>query len=90
MLTHCKDDPVKLSQYIIAGDIEAAAQITHDLMAVASMVGASTLFGAARQLNHEIRAGNMGSVQAQEAIDSINTEFLQLNESREILRPWLV
>lgn len=54
------------------------------------MVGASTLFGAARQLNHEIRAGNMGSVQAQEAIDSINTEFLQLNESREILRPWLV
>ena len=89
MLVHCGDDPVRLSQHIIAGDIEAAAGITHDLMAVASMVGASTLFDAARQLNYEIRAGNTDSALAQEAIDSIVTEFVRLNEAREILRPWL-
>jgi CheY-like chemotaxis protein len=86
---HCGNDPVKLSQHIIAGDTEAAAGITHNLMAVASMVGAITLFDAARQLNHELRAGSMGSALAQEAIESIVTEFARLNKAREILQPWL-
>ena len=89
MFTHCGDDPVKLSQHIIAGNTEAAAGITHDLMAVASMVGAIALCDAARQLNHEIRAGSTGSALAQEAIESIVTEFARLNKAREILRPLL-
>jgi PAS domain S-box-containing protein len=89
MLSHCGNDPAKLAQHIRGGDIEAAAGITHDLMSVSSMVGASALFDAARQLNHELRAGNPASALAQEASDSMATEFARLNEAREILRPWL-
>ena len=86
MLAHSGDDPAKISQHIAAGNIEAAAQITHDLMAVAATVGASTLVGAARQVNREIRAGSPDSTLAQEALKQIDTEFSHLNATRAILQ----
>ncbi len=86
MLTHAADDPEKLAQHLAAGDLDTAASITHDLMAVAATVGASALVGAARQLNREIRAGDPASSLAQAAIVSIDLEFSRLKASREILR----
>ena len=84
---HSGDDPEKLARYIAAGDVEAAAQITHDLMAVAATVGASALVALARQLNREIRAGSMNSMPANAAVESIGVAFAQLRATRELLRP---
>ena len=86
MLSHTADDPVKLSEQIALGDIEAAAQITHDLMAMAATVGASALGRAARLVNREIRDGKPNSALAQEGIDSIGAELSQLKLAREILQ----
>ncbi|MFZ2855595.1 MAG: ATP-binding protein [Rhodocyclaceae bacterium] len=85
-LTHAGDDPVKLARHLAGGELDAAARITHDLTAVAATVGASTLAGAARQLNREIRAGSPDSLPAQEALERIAHEFTQLRTAREILR----
>ena len=86
MLSHTADDPVKLSEQIALGDIEAAARITHDLMGMAATVGASTLGGAARLVNREIRDGKPNSALAQEGIASIGAELSQLKLAREILQ----
>jgi PAS domain S-box-containing protein len=85
-LTHSGGDPAKLKRYIAEGEVEAAAQITHDLMAVAATVGASTLVAAARTLNREIRGGSMSSAMAQESVNSIGFEFSQLHATRDVLR----
>lgn len=86
MLAHTADDQAKLSQAIAQGDIEAAAHITHDLMAMAATVGASILGSAARQLNREIRDGRPNSELAQETISRIGVEFSRLKVAREILQ----
>ncbi|MFZ4539242.1 ATP-binding protein [Propionivibrio sp.] len=86
MLAHSGDDRARITQHIAAGDLAAAAQMTHDLVAVAATIGASPLVAAARQLDREIRAGSPGSTLAQEAIDSIDSEFSQLYAAQEMLR----
>jgi len=86
MLAQCGDDPAKLSRCMAAGDLAAAALITHDLMAAAATVGATALVGAARQLNRKIRAASADSSAAQEALENIATEFSHLHAAREILR----
>ena len=86
MLTQCADEPMKLSQHIAAGDLDAARQLLHDLMGVAATIGASPLVAAATQLGAEIRAGRPDSALAQETLERIGTEFAQLHAAREILR----
>ncbi|MFZ4539241.1 ATP-binding protein [Propionivibrio sp.] len=86
MLAHSGEDPAKISQHLATGDLAAAAKMTHDLVAVAATIGASPLVAAARQLDREIRAGSPGSTLAQEAIDSIGSEFSQLYAAQEMLR----
>jgi CheY-like chemotaxis protein/HPt (histidine-containing phosphotransfer) domain-containing protein len=85
-LTHSGDDPAKLSRHIAAGEVDAAAQITHDLMAVAATVGASALVTAARTLNQEIRGNRMNSALAQESANRIGAEFSLLHVTRDMLR----
>ena len=86
MLTHTTDNPEKLARHIAAGDMKAAARLTHDLMGVAATVGASALAAAAQRLNAEIRSDCPDSSQVLTEIGYIGTEFLHLNAAREILR----
>jgi CheY-like chemotaxis protein/HPt (histidine-containing phosphotransfer) domain-containing protein len=86
LLAHSGDDPAKLSRHIAVGDTAAAAQITHDLMAVAATVGASALLVAAQQLNREIRAASSDSALGGEAVERIGAELAQLRATLALLR----
>ena len=87
-LVHCADDPTKLAQHCAAGEVEAAAQITHDLMGVAATLGASALVEAARQLNRQICAESLNDTDTavQESIEHIAAEIAHLQESLALLR----
>lgn len=87
MLAHCGNDPQTLAQHILAGKLDAAAQLTHDLMGAAATVGASALVAAAQQLDHALRAGQPDSPPAQEALARITLEFAHLNAALRILQP---
>lgn len=85
MLAHCGDDAQRLAQHIQAEELDAAAQLTHDLMGAAATVGASALVAAAQQLNHALRAGQPDSAPAQEALARITQEFVHLKAALRIL-----
>ena len=87
MLAHCGNDPQTLAQHIVAGKLDAAAQLTHDLMGAAATVGASALVAAAQQLDHALRAGQPDSPPAQEALARITLEFAHLNAALLSLQP---